>query len=198
LRDIRKRERFERLARPELDALFRTARRMVGSRTAAEEITQDACLKAYASFDPDGEPRAFRPWLFRIAVNCALDHLRHARYEQVACHRTDEIVRGVPDCTLAGQPQAEAEGREIGRAIDRALMTLAAETRAVAILVLVEEMTYAEAALALSITEDLVRSRLYRAREDLRGRLSEHAADLDLPSSAPSTRRADFSKRGPQ
>jgi RNA polymerase sigma-70 factor (ECF subfamily) len=198
LRDARKKERFERLALPELDAVFRTARRIVGSRTAAEEITQDACLKAYANFDPDDEPQAFRPWLFRIAVNCALDYLRHARSEQAICDRNDEIIRGVPDRTLSGQPQAEAEGREIGRAIDRALMMLATETRAVAILVLVEEMTYAEAALALSITEDLVRSRLSRAREDLRGRLSEHAADLDLPSSAPTTRRADFAKRGPQ
>jgi len=183
LRDARKRERFERLARPELDALYRTARRIVGSTFIAEEIAQEACLKAYASFDPDDEPAAFRPWLFRIAVNCALDHLRHARHVQAVHLCEDGSARNIPDRSLTGLPHAETEGREIGRAVDRALMKLTPETRAVAVLVLVEEMSYAEAAVALSITEDLVRSRLSRARFELRRQLSEHAADLALPTS---------------
>jgi RNA polymerase sigma-70 factor, ECF subfamily len=200
LRDARKRQRFEALARPELDALFRTAWRIVGRRAVAEEIVQEACLRAYASFDVSDEPAAFRPWLFRIAVNLALDHTRREQHEAASGH-TDATTSAVPDATLAGQPHALVEGREIGRALDRALAAVPPELRSAAILVLIEEMSYAEAAVALAITESLVRSRLSRARAELRRHLATHGADLmprPVRSGAPSTLPATPPKRGPQ
>lgn len=177
MREARKRQRFEVLGRPEFDALFRTAWRIVGRRAVAEEIVQEACLRAYARFDVADEPAAFRPWLFRIAVNLALDHLRRSRHEGDLPDEASAFDM-VPDATLAGQPHILAEGREIGKAMERALALLPVELRAVVVLVLIEEMSYAEAAVALAITEDLVRSRLSRARAELRRHLAQHGAEL--------------------
>lgn len=192
MREARKRRRFEALARPQLDALFRTLWRIVGRRAVAEEIVQEACLRAYASFDPADEPAQFRPWIFRIAVNLALDHLRRPQREVPWAHDAASGGDLVVDRSLAGQPHAVAEGREIGRALEAALSTLTLELRSVAVLVLIEEMSYSEAATALAITEDLVRSRLSRARGELRKHLVHHGADLAARASAnsePTTKR---------
>ncbi len=192
MHDAGKRKRFEALARPEFDALYRTVRHIVRNRAIAEEIVQEACLKAFASFDTAFEPEAFRPWLFRIAVNQALDQLRRARHEAPWSTSVAEVV---PDETLAGRPHAIAEGRETGHAVERALLALTPEMRAVAVLVLVEEMSYAEAAVALVITEDLVRSRLSRARAELRRHLADHAAEL---ARQPARLISTTTTRGPQ
>lgn len=194
MRDARKAERFEALARPELDALFRTALRIVGRRPVAEEIVQEACLKAYANFDVADKPAAFRPWLFRIAVNLALDHLRRGKHEAIALQGHPTAALDVADDTLAGHPHAITEGREIGRALEHALAALAPELRAVAVLVLIEEMSYVEAAVAIAITEDLVRSRLSRARTELRRHMAQHGNDLTPARMAQTT----TAKRGPQ
>jgi RNA polymerase sigma-70 factor, ECF subfamily len=199
--NARKRQRFEALARPELDALLRTALRIVGRRAVAEEIVQEACFKAYANFDPDDEPAAFRPWLFRVAVNLSLDHLRRGRHEATHGHDADASLHAVPDRSLTGQPHVLAVGRDIGRALELALARLSPELRAVATLVLIEELSYADAAMALTITEDLVRSRLSRARHDLRQHLAAHGADLASGSAvveAPVGMLTSLSKRGPQ
>lgn len=200
--DARKQQRFEALARPEFDALFRTSLRIVGRRAIAEEVVQEACLRAYADFDVADEPAAFRPWLFRIAVNLALDHLRRCKHEAVS-FRNDGIDRAVtvPDTTLSGRPDALAEGRETGRAMGRALAMLTPDLRAVVVLVLIEEMSYAEAAVALAITGDLVRSRLSRARAELRRQLAHHGTDLTRQHSSRAARSIDqttSNKRGPQ
>lgn len=192
MREARKRQRFEALARPELDALFRTSWRMVGRHAVAEEIVQEACLRAYASYDPADEPAQFRPWIFRIAINLALDHLRRPRREVAWAHDAESDGNLVADGSLAGQPHAVAEGREVGRAITAALADLSVELRSVAVLVLIEEMSYSEAATALAITEDLVRSRLSRARGELRKSLAKHGADLAPQATSinlPSTKR---------
>lgn len=200
MHDARKGRRFEVLARPQLDALYRTASRIVGRRAVAEEIVQEACLRAYAGFDPDDEPAAFRPWLFRIAVNLALDHLRRGQHEATWADG-DAAAHSIPDGTLAGGPQAVTEGREIGRALERALAALSTELRAVAVLVLIEELSYADTAEVLGVTVELVRSRLARARTELRRQLAHHGADLAPRSSAalvPPGHPASTAKRGPQ
>ena len=201
MREARKRHRFQALVRPELDALFRTAWRIAGRRAVAEELAQEACVRAYAAFDVDDEPAAFRPWLFRILVNLALDHLRRCRHEVLVAHDDSAEVHGIIDPSVSGQPLAAVEGRDIGRALERALASISPELRAVTILVLIEEMSYAEAAVALDITADLVRSRLSRARADLRRILATQGADLSLPTArdrATTSAPAAHIKRGPQ
>lgn len=165
--DALKRRRFERLVRPELEALYRTAYRVVGHRALAEEAAQDACMKAYAHFDPANEPREFRPWLFRILMNRCVDIARRNRRE--AMHVANPVPKHhAPDLSLSSQPLRIVETHEIARALDQALGQLTLDLRAVVTLVLIEEMTYAEAASSLDISQDLVRSRLARARTSLK------------------------------
>lgn len=174
------RSRFETLVRPELDGLFRTARRLVGDASLAEEIVQEACLRAFRAFDPFIGAASFRPWLFRIVINVARDELRRQ-------HRQSRVFSGgvadrgdhvAEDVATSGHPDRTGQSR----AVSRAFATLNGDLRAVALLVLVEELTYREAAEALSITEDRVRSRLGRARAELRRMLSgESGASPALP-----------------
>ena len=174
-----KKRRFELLARPMLDALFRTARRLVGNATLAEDLVQEACLRAFAQFDPADEPAQFRPWLFRILVNLSVDALRrHARERGLPVEGDPRGSLDVIDPSPLSRPDRLVESRETGRALEQALSELAPELRAVVILVLIEEMTYAEAAESLSLSESLVRSRLSRGRMQLRQRIAELAESL--------------------
>jgi RNA polymerase sigma factor (sigma-70 family) len=91
----RKRQRFERLLKPELDALYRTARRVIGHAALAEEAVQDACLKAFTHFDPTNEPKHFRPWLFRVLMNQAIDTRRR---------KQRDLMRSDPSANLDDLP----------------------------------------------------------------------------------------------
>jgi RNA polymerase sigma-70 factor, ECF subfamily len=162
------------LARPELDALFRTARRMTGDAVLAQDLVQDTCLKAYKAFSPDDEPRQIRPWLFRILINGAVDRARHRKREAFGTHNAELMTAAQVDLEVHSRSDRALASRETGRAIEAALAALPIDLRAVAVLVLVEEASYADTAAALSITDDLVRSRLSRARDLLRQRLAEH------------------------
>ncbi|MEQ1711300.1 MAG: sigma-70 family RNA polymerase sigma factor [Hyphomicrobium sp.] len=178
MQDRLKRHRFERLAQPVLDALFRTTRRMTGNAAIAQEIVQEACLRAYQEFAADMEGESFRPWLFRIAINLSLDHLRR-RGREVSWPVSWEgtAIPEPRDGTPGADPARVLESKELGSDITRALDGLSPEHRLVAILVIVEEMSYAETAAALDISVDLVRSRLFRARALLRERLLHHASN---------------------
>lgn len=171
--DCSKRRRFEALARPQLDALFRTARRIVGNAAVAEEVVQEACLKAYERFDAADEPVQFRSWIFRILVNSSIDHIRRrGRDLGWPVDGLLPMALELADLSASVAPDRIVESRELGQAIDRALFELSPELRAVVVLVLIEEMSYGEAAHSLAISEDLVRSRLSRARARLRERLN--------------------------
>jgi RNA polymerase sigma-70 factor (ECF subfamily) len=162
--------------------MLRTARRMTGSATTAEELVQEACLKAYRAFTPDAEPTAFRPWLFRILTNLAIDHIRWRRRDVTVPDDGHGVATGDP--SPGASPYRVVLAGEIGRSIEVALDELSFDLRAVAVLVLVEEMSYAEAGASLGIGEDLVRSRLSRARAHLKARLG-HLVDAPAPSRSP-------------
>lgn len=205
MQDRLKRHRFERLAQPVLDALYRTTRRMTGNPAIAQEIVQEACLKAYQDFAADMEAERFRPWLFRIAINLSLDHLRQRGREVPLPVSWDGAAIAEPkDYAPSADPSRVLESKELGSDITMALDGLSPEHRLVAILVIVEELSYAETAAALDISVDLVRSRLFRARAQLRERLSHHASSRTSeaantrsePTTNPSWRSQAHPKRG--
>jgi RNA polymerase sigma-70 factor (ECF subfamily) len=172
--DGRKRRRFEMLARPELDALFRMARRMTGDAGLAQDLVQDTASKPIRRFRRTMNLDRSDPWLFRILINGVVDHARHRKREAFGTRNAELIAAAQVDLELHSRPDRALASSETGRAIEAALAALPIDLRAVAILVLVEEASYADTAAALSITDDLVRSRLSRARDLLRQRLVEH------------------------
>ena len=77
--DARRPSKAHSFTRPHVDALWRTAFRMTGDRDAADDLTQEACLKAFRSFSRFKPGSNYRAWIFRILTNLCLDHLRRGK-----------------------------------------------------------------------------------------------------------------------
>lgn len=143
------------------DAVYRFAWRMCGSDAAAEDITQDVfvgLLRHQGRFDPArGTLRAF---LLGIARNLALKHWRRE-------HRFEPL-----DEDGGGTTSLDVEGSEIGEMVGRAVRALRPLRPEVVILVEYEGLTLAETARAVDADLATVKSRLHRARENLRRMLA--------------------------
>ncbi len=164
--------RFAELTKPLLDSLYRTAFRMVEDRLIAEELVQEACLKAYARFEHFEEGTNFKAWLFRILTNLCIDHLRKRAGATFLPLDAAVDATGTHALSTGGPtPEAIAIGRDVGGAVSQALSAMTPELRVVVMLVLVEALSYAEAAESLDLPVGTVRSRLHRARAELQRRL---------------------------
>ena len=159
---------YEELMRLHSQVAFRTAYLAVGNAADAEEIAQEAFLKAYrglARFRP-GAP--FRPWLLRIVSNEASNRRRGAgRRVHLGSRAVNAALTGPP----APSPQSVVEAEEDRSALLRAVGELAAEDRTVILHRFVLELSVEETAAALGWAEGTVKSRLSRAIEKLRRRL---------------------------
>jgi RNA polymerase sigma-70 factor, ECF subfamily len=149
--------------------VYGTALRIVRRHDLADDVAQDAFLRAWqrlASFDLD---RPFGPWVCRIAANLAINHVRSplAREEGLGEDRPDP-----PDG--AGGPLARVLDAEADGVLRAALRDLPAEQGAVLTLRVIEEMSYKEIAEALGIPVGTVMSRLARARERLAATLGPY------------------------
>jgi RNA polymerase sigma-70 factor, ECF subfamily len=175
-------DRFERLAKPQLDALFRTALRLTGHRADAEDLVHDACLKAFRSAGAAGELEGVenvRAWLFRVMMNTYLDQYRRRRrspdrksstWTEADDSRIVELVAS-PD----PRPDALLEQRQFAAAADAAISELPPDVKAVVILFFLEDLTYQQIADTLDCPLGTVMSRLWRGRRFLRSRLVEFA-----------------------
>lgn len=156
---------FAALVRRHQDRVFRFLLRLVGSREEAMDLTQETFLKVFQSLSEWRPEAPFRAWLFRVARNAALDLLRRRRslgflaFDELA---PDEGEAAWPD--PAPRPEQRLDDRRRIAALDRALASLPAEQREVLLLRELEEMSYAEIAATLAISEGTVKSRLARAR----------------------------------
>ena len=165
-------DRFETLLRSHVDALYRTALRLSGDPATAEDLVQEASLRAYRNFAAGGEPDNFRAWMFRILTNLCIDHSRRAATGAPGLTATQEVDDLPADSQ--GPAQALANAR-LGRDLTAAMAALPQDLQILVQLILVEGMTYREAAEATDCPEGTVRSRLNRARGLLRASLDKHA-----------------------
>ena len=138
--------------------VFRYLSRIVGQAEAAHDLTQEVFLRVVRSQVPDAEPAARKAWVFRIARNLALNHLRDGRRQP----RTTELV-----------DRSGPGNQELGTAIRQAIAMLPDGDRDVFLLRETAGLSYAEIAVACELSEDAVRSRLHRARQQLRAVLAE-------------------------
>jgi RNA polymerase sigma factor (sigma-70 family) len=165
-----RRTEFEALALPHLDAAYSLARWLSRSPTDAEDIVQDAMLRAFRAFDGmKGE--TVRPWLMAIVRNCFRDHAAKAR-------RHEPFGEEVLERTAFDGPSPEAEALDAGerRRLDRMLALLPDDYREVLLLREMEDMSYREISHAISAPIGTVMSRLARARALLKDKwLAEDA-----------------------
>ncbi|HVM85446.1 MAG TPA: sigma-70 family RNA polymerase sigma factor [Candidatus Binatia bacterium] len=169
------RRRFQTVVLPHLDDAVNLAWWLAGNRADAEDIVQEAVLRAYKYFDRFSGERA-RPWLLAIVRNTCATWMQKNRPRQlvlVADARNEaDAEAGQRDLT-SPSPETQSEHRELGREIDRAVAALPAEFREVILLREVEELSYKEIAAVIDVPIGTVMSRLARARKLLQARLKE-------------------------
>lgn len=147
-------------------SVFRLAVRMVGLQDAAD-VTQQVFYQALRSIDQFNGRSRFETWLYRLAVNESLQHLRRNRrwrHHVLDWEPMDETHHG-----------DDAERKEL---LDRALVRLDPELRSIFLLREVEELSYQDIAESLQIPEGTVGSRLNRARRELQRHLSDLGYEL--------------------
>ena len=155
-----KRRRFEAQVLPHLDAAYRFARWLSAAPGHADDVVQDAILRAFRGFDgyQGGDVRA---WLFAIVRNCHVTALTQQR-------RREFVPLGETLVSPEAGPEADALQRDASRSLARMLAALPAEHREVLILREIEDMSYNDIASVLGIPVGTVMSRLARARSALK------------------------------
>ncbi len=149
--------------------VFRLAYRLTGNEQDAEDVVQDAFLKAYSNFERFDSRASFATWIHRIATNCAIDLLRRRsrrmgwggsgagggfEAEDLPSHRPS--------------PEARARGLEVEADVARALDALSPNERAAFVLRHVEGLSTEEIAAALSLRTNAAKQTVFRAVHKLR------------------------------
>ena len=166
---------FEHLVDRHRPVVVRVAARIVGSEDA-EDVSQDAFLRAFHRLDHFRGDAPFRAWLLRITHNAALDHLARRRPEPVD---PQEFDASEPS---ASRPPAERlELRERIERLERKLHGLSAHHRAVLVLRDAEGMSYEEIADITDSPLGTVKGRLHRARREFVEMLRANSYDWELP-----------------
>jgi RNA polymerase sigma-70 factor (ECF subfamily) len=159
-------EAFGELVRKYQDRLYNVVVRIVGCRTEAEDIVQEAFVRAFVTLKSFRQDCAFFTWLYRLAVNLALTHMRQKRLAvslEVGC----ELGASEP-IDQSASPMDKLMREERGPVINAALAELSEEYRTILVLREIEQFDYATIAEILRVKIGTVRSRLHRARMQMR------------------------------
>ncbi len=168
------RELVRRYERPVFSLVFR----MVRDTATAEDLAQDTFIKVLNHIDKYNAEFKFSSWLFKIANNVAIDHLRRRQLDTIS-------MDGSPNASTASDVEAtrfdvadksesaldEMEAKELGSAIERAIGALRPEYRSCIMLRHVEGRSYEEIAATLDLPLGTVKTYIHRARHELRDAL---------------------------
>jgi len=156
------------------DRLFPTIVRLVGSAEDAQDVLQDAFVRGFEKLDQFHGESSFYTWIYRIAINLALSghrKNRNRRFSRLNQPGKNHPVVDPADRSLESDPSLALERIEREAIVEAALGELGPEHRAVVILKDFDGRRYEEISALLNIPVGTVRSRLHRARSELRVRL---------------------------
>lgn len=175
-REAAYRELVRRYERPVFSLIYR----MVRDRETAEDLAQDSFIKVLNHIDKYSPEFKFSSWLFKIANNVAIDHLRRKKLDTVSMDgspnaSTRDEVEATQLQIAAEQESAldELEARELGTELERAIASLRPQYRNCIMLRHVEGRAYEEIATILDLPLGTVKTYIHRARHELR-RALEH------------------------
>jgi RNA polymerase sigma-70 factor (ECF subfamily) len=156
---------------------------MCGQREDAEDVAQETLLRVFESFDQLREPERVRPWVFRIARNACLMKRRKSIFAPTHEFSLDEFLpamgheNGHVQLQIAdwsGLPDDQLLRSEMKHLLDEAIGELPENYKSVLLMRDVEELSTTETAEVLDLTDDVVKTRLHRARLAVRRKLEEH------------------------
>lgn len=161
------------------DRIYRLALGVLGQAEEAEDVVQETCLKALTHRDQFAGRSSIGTWLYRIAYNASLERLRRKESfplppEDGIQEDEDAFIPMPGNFVEWHTPEALTLGGEDRRVLELQVQSLPESLRTVFVLRDIEELSTAEVAGVLGITESLVKVRLHRARLSLRERLADH------------------------
>lgn len=164
---------FENIVRRWQGPLINLAYRFCRDRGRAEDMAQDAFLRAYRALGAWRKDAAFSTWLFALATNLYRSELRRIPLRTVSLDEVAEPADSRAPSTGAGEGSRD-------RAVRRAVLALPAKYRETLTLFYFHEKDVAQAARSLGVAEGTVKARLNRGREILRGKLPRLLQELSL------------------
>jgi RNA polymerase sigma-70 factor (ECF subfamily) len=169
---------FEALVERHRDVVYRVAARIAG-RDNAEDVSQDAFLRAFHRLERFRGDASFRAWLLQITHNAAVDHLSRRRPEPVEAVSEE---REAPEREVRRLPAERLESRERIDRLEAKLRVLSPEHRVALVLRDIEGLSYEEIAGITQAPLGTVKTRLFRARRDLIEMLRTNTYDWELPT----------------
>ncbi len=158
------------------DRVFALTYRMLGNRQEAEDVAQEAFIRAYTNIDRYQIDRKFSTWLYRIATNLSIDRMRKKKPD----YYLDAEVSGTDGLTMYSQistdeqlPDDEVVSLEAQDNIHRAILSLPAKYRSAITLKYIQELSLKEISEILDLPVGTVKTRIHRGREALRKKLRE-------------------------
>jgi RNA polymerase sigma-70 factor (ECF subfamily) len=178
-------ERFERLAEESFSSIFGTALRLTHDREEAQDLAQEAIIRAYEAFDRfDG--RNFKAWILRILTNLYINKYRR-RQRSGPTSSLDEELAAEPVADLDQMPDRLVFDEMMGSEVEAALGRVPPDFRTAVLLSDVEGLSYEEIAEATEAPIGTVRSRIARGRAILRRELERYAREEGYIKSEPSS-----------
>ena len=162
---------YEIIMRRYNQRLYRVARAILRDDAEAEDVMQDAYVRAYQHLDQFAGRALFSTWLTRIAVHEALSRLRQRNRNQQLDDTGQDGEISMNMVETSPDPEQSASRAELSHLLEEALLDLPEHYRTVVMLRDVEGMSTAETAVALDLTEENVKIRLHRGRALARGGL---------------------------
>ncbi|KOP78755.1 RNA polymerase sigma factor SigW [Cytobacillus praedii] len=156
------------------EKVFQICYRMLGNRHEAEDIAQEAFLRAYVNIHSFNINLKFSSWLYRIATNLCIDRIRKKKPD----YYLDAEVAGTDGLTMYSQiasdtslPEDDVESLELQETIQREISKLPEKYRTVIVLKYIEELSLNEISKILDLPLGTVKTRIHRGREALRNQL---------------------------
>ena len=178
---------FEREALPHLPALYAAALRMTRHDKDAEDLVQDALLRAYRFFDTFQAGTNCTAWLFRILTNVFCNRYREREREHEVLHEAEASPANVEQFLASANAAADRRdaesallGHMVSADVETALASLPADFRMAVILADLEDFSYKEIAEIMECPVGTVMSRLYRGRKLLQEQLYQYAVEQGI------------------
>jgi RNA polymerase sigma-70 factor, ECF subfamily len=180
---------FEREALPHLSALYAAALRMTRNEKDAEDLVQDALLRAYRFFDTFQAGTNCKAWLFRILTNFLCNNYREREREHVVMSEAESSPANLEQFVGGGTDGRDVEtallGRMVSADVEKALAAVPSDFRMAVILADLEDFSYKEIAEIMDCPAGTVMSRLFRGRKILQGLLHDYAVEQGIIHAEP-------------